>query len=59
MYDRTSACMQDMHDRTSACMQDMYDLGCYNFLSGAGGWAQSLTNGFAGINIIIGCTHGG
>lgn len=25
------------------------DMGCYNFMSGAGGWAQSLYHGFGGI----------
>ena len=25
------------------------DLGCYNFMSGAGGWAQSLYHGFGGL----------
>jgi trehalose/maltose hydrolase-like predicted phosphorylase len=25
------------------------DAGCYNFLTGAGGWLQSLTNGYGGI----------
>eukprot|EP00698_Gefionella_okellyi_P022545 TRINITY_DN7490_c0_g1_i1.p1 TRINITY_DN7490_c0_g1~~TRINITY_DN7490_c0_g1_i1.p1 ORF type:complete len:745 (+),score=159.18 TRINITY_DN7490_c0_g1_i1:45-2279(+) len=34
-----------------------FDLGCFNFLSGAGGWLQSIINGYAGLRVLSDRLH--